>query len=93
MQANGAEMLRLACCLGIERGIKICAPIHDAVLIESPVARLKKDIMIMRGCMDEASRVVLFGFSLQTEATSVIHPNHYVDRRGDRMWRETMALL
>ena len=33
MQATGAEMLRLACCLGTERGIEICAPVHDAVLI------------------------------------------------------------
>ena len=24
-QANGAEMLRLACCLATERGIRICA--------------------------------------------------------------------
>src|SRR5262249_51461549 len=27
MQANGAEMLRLACCLGTERRIEICAPV------------------------------------------------------------------
>ena len=33
MQANGAEMLRLACCLATERGIEVCAPVHDAVLI------------------------------------------------------------
>src|SRR5215210_5707630 len=33
MQANGAEMLRLACSLAIERGIEVCAPVHDAVLI------------------------------------------------------------
>ena len=26
MQANGAEMLRLACCLATERGIEVCAP-------------------------------------------------------------------
>ena len=30
MQANGAEMLRLACCLATERGIEVCAPVHDA---------------------------------------------------------------
>jgi hypothetical protein len=34
MQANGAEMLRLACIGGIEAGIKIGAPVHDAVVIE-----------------------------------------------------------
>ena len=33
MQANGAEMLRIACCLTTERGIEVCAPVHDAVLI------------------------------------------------------------
>jgi DNA polymerase-1 len=27
MQANGAEMLRLACCLATERGIEVCAPV------------------------------------------------------------------
>ena len=36
MQANGAEMLRLACCLAIERGVKVCAPVHDAILIDRP---------------------------------------------------------
>ena len=28
MQSNGAEMLRIACCLAVNRGIKIIAPIH-----------------------------------------------------------------
>src|SRR5262249_1786211 len=27
MQANGAEMMRLACCLATERGIQVCAPV------------------------------------------------------------------
>jgi DNA polymerase-1 len=36
MQANGAEMLRLACCLGTEQGIEVGAPVHDAVLICAP---------------------------------------------------------
>jgi hypothetical protein len=33
MQANGAEMLRLALCMATEEGLEVCAPIHDAVLI------------------------------------------------------------
>ena len=41
MQSDGAEMLRLGCCLGIERGIEICAPVHDAVLICSPLERFE----------------------------------------------------
>ena len=26
MQAHGAEMLRIACCLATERGVRVCAP-------------------------------------------------------------------
>jgi len=36
MQGNGAEMLRLACCFATEQGIRVCAPVHDALLIEAP---------------------------------------------------------
>ena len=34
MQANGAEILRLACIFLCEAGFEVCAPVHDAVLIE-----------------------------------------------------------
>ena len=44
MQANGAEMLRLACCLATERGIEVCAPVHDAVLICAPLGRFEDDV-------------------------------------------------
>ena len=40
MQANGAEMLRLACCLATEQHIRVCAPVHDALLIEAPLSTL-----------------------------------------------------
>src|SRR5262249_37675437 len=36
LQANGAEMLRLACILATERGIRVCGPVHDALVVESP---------------------------------------------------------
>src|SRR6516225_3318642 len=59
MQANGAEMLRLACCLAIERGVEVCAPVHDAILMCAPFDRLDADIATARGAMAEASRIVL----------------------------------
>ena len=34
MQGNGAEMMRLACILATEQGVTVCAPIHDALLVE-----------------------------------------------------------
>jgi DNA polymerase I-like protein with 3'-5' exonuclease and polymerase domains len=93
MQANGAEMLRLACCLATERGIEVCAPVHDAVLIAAPLDRLEAHIAGMTEAMREASRVVLEGFELGTDAAVVRYPDRYMDERGTQMWERVMALL
>jgi DNA polymerase I len=93
MQANGAEMLRLACCLATERGIEVCAPVHDAVLICAPLDRLEADVGRMQDAMREASRIVLKDFELRTDATEVRYPDRYIDERGTVMWQRVMALL
>jgi DNA polymerase-1 len=93
MQANGAEMLRLACCLGTERGIEIVAPVHDAVMICAPLDRLDADIAAMRAAMGEASRIVLGGFEIRTDVSVVRYPDRYQDARGRVMWEKVMRLL
>ncbi len=93
MQANGAEMLRIACCLGTQQSIEICAPIHDAVLIAAPIDEIEKDVERMKAAMAEASRAVLGGFELRTEAKIVRYPDRYSDPRGTEMWDRVMTLL
>jgi hypothetical protein len=93
MQANGAEMLRIAGCLGIECGLENCAPIHDAVLICAPLDRLDEDIARMRAAMAEASRAVLGGFELGTDVNIVRYPNRYTDDRGRVMWERVCKLV
>lgn len=93
MQGNGAEMLRIACCLGTERGIEVCAPVHDAVLICAPLEQLEADIAAMRSAMAEASRAVLDGFELDTDVHVVRFPDRYMDARGRVMWDRVMALV
>jgi hypothetical protein len=93
MQANGAEMLRLACCLGTERGTEVCAPVHDAVLICAPLESLDADVARMRQAMAEASHIVLDGFELGTDAQIVRHPDRYMDERGAVMWDRVMNLI
>jgi hypothetical protein len=94
MQANGAEMLRLACCLGTEGGISICAPVHDAILIQAPLERLDEDITRMRAYMAEASRIVLGGFQLRTDRHVFRYPKHYSDPKGrGRLMLETVMKL
>jgi hypothetical protein len=93
MQANGAEMLRIACCLATERGIEVCAPVHDAVLMCAPLDRLDADIAAMRAAMAEASRAVLAGFELATDVKVVRWPDRYVDPRGQEMWNRVCNLV
>jgi DNA polymerase-1 len=93
MQANGAEMMRLAACLATERGIQVCAPVHDAFLICAPIARIDSDVAGMRAAMDEAARAVLDGFPIPTEAKIVTYPDRYMDKRGAVMWDRVMRLI
>ena len=93
MQANGAEMLRLACCLATERGIEVCAPVHDAVLVEAPADEINATVAATRAAMGEASRIVLSGLEVDTDAEIVAWPHRYCDERGRVMWERVMKLL
>lgn len=93
MQANGAEMLRLACCLMTEGGITVCAPVHDAVLVEGPLDQIEDVVTAAQGAMCEASEVVLDGFSLRSEAKIVRYPDRYLDPRGERMWKTVTDII
>jgi DNA polymerase I len=92
-QANGAEMLRVACCLATERGVEVCAPVHDAILITAPLNRLDQDISRAQAAMAEASRVVLDGLELRTDAKRVVYPDRYTDPRGAVMWNRVTGLI
>jgi hypothetical protein len=86
MQANGAEMLRLACCLATERGISVCAPVHDAILIEAPLDELGGVVEQAQESMGQASEIVLKGFRLRAEVNIIRYPDRYSDKRGQKMW-------
>ena len=87
MQANGAEMMRLAACIATERGVPVCCPVHDAFLIEAAADEIEAEAGRMAYAMREASEFVLPGFPLKTDAKIVRHPERFSDPRGERMWR------
>ena len=93
MQANGAEMMRIAAIAATEAGIQVCAPIHDAFLIAAPLDRLEADIAAMRGMMSKAGRAVTGGLDIRTDAEIVRWPGRYMDERGKEMWRKVVSLL
>lgn len=93
MQANGAEMLRLACCQSVERGVTICTVIHDALLIEAPLAHLDQAIETTERMMEEASETVLAGFPLRTEVRIIKAPNRWAEIRGESVWSAVERVL
>jgi len=93
MQANGAEMLRLACCMATEAGINVVAPVHDAVMIEDHAATIDATVARMQAIMAEASRIVLGGFGLASHAVIVRWPDRYLDEKGADMFERVMRLL
>ncbi|MYZ52115.1 DNA polymerase [Malikia spinosa] len=93
MQSNGAEMLRLACCLATEAGICVVAPVHDAVLIEAPLEDLESRTAQMQDIMRKASSIILDGFELRSDAKLIRAPERYIDERGETMWQLVQEVL
>jgi len=93
MQGNGSEMLRLACCFAVERGVEVTALVHDALMIYAPVDKLDEHIAITRAAMIEASRDVLSGFELGVDVSITRWPDGYMDPRGQVMWDRVVGLI
>jgi DNA polymerase I len=100
-QANGAEMLRLACCLATERGVTVVAPVHDAILVEgaapgcgtSTADDIGDVVAATQAAMCEASEIVLDGFALRSKAQIVHHPDRLLDAKTTLMWDRIVKIL
>lgn len=86
-------MMRLACILATERGVDVCCPIHDALLVEGPLDAIQSTVEATQRAMVEASRIVLNGFELRSDAEVVRYPDRYMDERGERMWETITNIL
>jgi hypothetical protein len=93
LQANGAEILRLACCLLIKKGIRICAPVHDAVLIEAPADEIEGAVRTCGDVMAQAASIILGGFPLRTDHEIVAYPDRYMDDRGREFWDQVYEMM
>jgi hypothetical protein len=93
LQANRAEMLRLACILAHERGLPVCCPIHDALLVEGPADAIDDIVDQTRQAMRDASELVLPEFPLRVEAKVFRWPERFSDKRGRQMWDTVQGLI
>jgi DNA polymerase I len=94
MQANGAEMLRLAVSMAIEAGLMICAPIHDALLLEASMDEIDAQASRLALIMGDASELVLGrGKRCRSDIKIIRYPDRFEDERGVIMFRKVMELL
>lgn len=92
MQANAAEMLRIACILMVRRGIQLCAPIHDAVLIEATEETIEDQVKIAQECMEQASLIVLEDFTLGSDAKIIKYPGRFLEDGAEPFWNTVIAI-
>jgi hypothetical protein len=100
MQANGAEMLRLAICMAVDAGLMICAPVHDALLLEGSRAEIGTQetpgphVELLKSIMGDASETVLgAGRRVRVDHKIVRWPDRYSDPRGEKMFETIGGML
>jgi hypothetical protein len=98
VQATAADALRIAIVWADRCGLRLLAPVHDALLIEAPIDRIEADVALLREIMRRASRIVLNPtadgtLELRSDAKIIRHPDRYTDPRGDAIWEHVMELL
>ena len=71
----------------------MCAPVHDALLIEAPLTELDEATATAKALMKESSRIVLDGFELGSDVKEYRYPERYMDKRGVVMWNTVMNLI
>jgi DNA polymerase-1 len=97
VQTAGGEILRQTCCMVVEADIKLCAIIHDAILVESKITEVDQTIDRTKRAMIEATRLVLNdGNVLQVgdvlgdvrvDAEVYAHPTHFEGSRDSPVWK------
>ena len=93
LQANGAEILRLACILATEAGVILCAPVHDALLIEASEEDIDVSVAKCEAAMQKAGEIVLKGFVLRVETKIIRYPDHFPVPEGSKIRQEIFSLL
>jgi DNA polymerase I len=95
MQATGAELMRLAMIKATERGLMVCAAVHDGLLLECAAEDARQAPEDMVACMHEASRTLL-GTEIPVETKApIFHPDHFIPDKPEalKMWALVRELL
>ena len=90
MQTVGAELLRLAAHYALIDGVMVCAPIHDAMLVEADTGDIDQAVAITIAAWQRAGRELLGGFELRVDAKVFAHPARFVEDDGKSILLHTV---
>src|SRR5262249_51899243 len=83
----------LAAAMLTERGVGVCAPVHDAVLVEAPADEIGDVTAATQAVMAEASGIGLGGPRLRSDAPVVRFPHPLLDDESRAFWDRLMRYL
>jgi hypothetical protein len=92
LQANGAEMMRLAAIAIAAKGITVHAIVHDAFLIGAATSEIRDEGASVQKSMADASAVITGGYPLKTDAQIFSYPHRFEEEDGAEMWRVVNGL-
>jgi len=92
IQANGAEILRSAIHKLHKHNIKICATIHDALLIEVPYPEHKQQIQLAQNLMTEAA-IDVVGGRIETDVKIIDQRGFIQDKEPQKIFNEVMTVV
>lgn len=93
IQSNASEMTRMACIRATEAGLKINCPVHDALLMMSPLETFETDKLALKECMRLASLDVTGGYVIRSGSKDIVYPDRYLDSRGASTWDRVRTTL
>lgn len=93
MQTGGSEMLQaVVCLLIVTHSIRICATMHDAIMVELPLATWQEDLLLVRSVMEDVSKVVTGSLVIRTEARAMMPGERYL-REQDEGWDQWQNVM
>lgn len=92
MQANGADSMRLAACLATEAGHRICAPVHDALLLIGDAATIEDEARAVAAIMEQVGETVA-RIPVDADIAITKPRERYFEKRGANMFAKVMEHL
>lgn len=93
MQANGSDMLRLACVEMRKQQISVIATVHDAILIEANTSEIDAHREMAMNIMADVSFKLLKNLKLRSEFKIIGEGDRYMDEKGREMWEIVVSKI